>query len=282
LHKGAELIGIGNLDYHLDISTGDEIEELAEGFNQMAEGLKNQITEQIRLEQQMAEAEKLAAIGQLSAGIAHEINNPLSSIKMNLDILSRKMKPGGTDKERFDIARKEIEHLEELVRDILHYARPSGLNLTPGDINEVLAYTLRLVENHLKDKKVSIIKDYSNDLPMIHIDSGRLQQAMLNIFLNSIQAMDPKEGGRLSIKTAITTRSNTRMAMIEVSDNGCGIREEDMKKIFNPFFTTRRDGTGLGLPNTKTIIEQHKGIIEIESKAGEGTIVSIFLPAGRG
>lgn len=295
LHKWAELVGMGNLDHKLDIHTNDEIEDLAMSFNQMAERLKALIEEEKKMERELAKQRRLAAIGQFSTGIAHEIRNPLSSIKMSLDILLKRLKPTGNDKVRLEIAKMEVERLEMLVKDILLFAKPSKPSLSAGDINEVLESSFKVVEDLLNDRGISVIKDYCRNIPMIPLDHERLKQAFLNIFLNSLQAMDSRyvheepapylirgsnQGNRglLSIKTTKFSHSDNKGINIEVSDNGCGIKKEDMEKIFDPFFTTRGDGTGLGLTNVKTIISQHSGVIEIKSEEGMGTTVTICLP----
>ncbi|MCG6538130.1 MAG: ATP-binding protein, partial [Syntrophales bacterium LBB04] len=182
--------------------------------------------------------------GQLSAGIAHEVRNPLSSIKMSLQILEKRLNPTGNDLKRFKIAEKEVEHLEKIVNDILIYAKPAEPEMKPVDISAFLESSLSMVEKELSDKKIDVQFHSDQGIPPINLDSAMLKQAFLNIYLNAIDAME--EGGSLQIKTRLVTNGRKHVS-IEVDDSGYGIEEEDMPHLFNPFFTRKRYGTGLGL-----------------------------------
>ncbi len=236
--------------------------------------VERDITELKDLEKKYYESQKLAAIGQLSAGIAHEVRNPLSSIKMSLQILEKRMQPEGNDLKRFKIAQREVEHLEKLVSDVLIYAKPTAPHKDLCDLRSIIESALAMVEKSLKDKDIDLQKIYTDGNDAIPVDSQMIKQALINIFQNAIDAMEPQ--GRLSI----SLRKENESLLLEVEDNGCGIDEEDIPYLFNPFFTKKNYGTGLGLTQVKKIIEQHNGEIEIISKKGSGTRFIITLPKG--
>ena len=234
--------------------------------------VQRDITDFKALEEKFYESQKLAAIGQLSAGIAHEVRNPLSSIKMSLQILEKRMKPEGNDSKRFQIAGREVEHLEKLVNDILIYAKPSDPIKKPSDLEKIIGHALAMTEKSVSDKHVRVEMDLAKDLPLLNVDPAMLEQAFLNIYHNAIDAME--DGGKLSISAL---QANGRV-FIEIKDDGCGISKEDMPYIFNPFFTKKSYGTGLGLTQIKKIIDLHRGMIEISSEEGQGTSVVIGFP----
>ena len=237
--------------------------------------VQRDITEFKNLEKKFYDSQKLAAVGQLSAGIAHEVRNPLSSIKMSLQILEKRLNPIGNDLKRFRIAEKEVEHLEKIVNDILIYAKPAEPEKKPADIISFLENSLTMVEKDLSEKKIDVQFDNDPGIPPINLDSAMLRQAFLNIYLNAIDAME--YGGRLSIRTRLVTNGHKHV-LIEIEDNGYGIDDEDMPHLFNPFFTRKKYGTGLGLTQVKKFIDLHHGTIEIFSRKGEGTKVVVTLP----
>jgi len=237
--------------------------------------VQRDITEFKNLEKKFYESKELAAIGQLSAGIAHEVRNPLSSIKMSLQILEKRMQPEGNDLKRFRIAQREVEHLEELVSDVLVYARPAVPRKEPFDIRKVLENALALMERLITDKNIRIQADFDDSLPLLGVDAAMLEQAFLNIYRNAVEAMDMD--GLLHITTR---RSAADMEHFEViiEDNGSGIDPADLPHIFNPFFTRKKYGTGLGMTQVKKIVDLHAGNIEVISEKGEGTRVVVTFP----
>jgi len=236
--------------------------------------LQRDITEFKELESKYYESQKLAAVGQLSAGIAHEVRNPLSSIKMSLQILEKRMNPEGNDLKRFHIARKEVEHLEKLVSDILVFAKPTEPEMHLADLNMCLEYSLAMAEREVEVKKITVQTRFDDRVTLVPFDSSMLQQAFLNLYLNAIDAME--ESGTLTIRTGIA--EGQKQAVVEIIDNGAGIDEAALPHVFNPFFTTKKYGTGLGLSQVKKIIDQHRGSIEVLSRKGEGTRVIVTLP----
>jgi PAS domain S-box-containing protein len=237
--------------------------------------VQRDITEFKDLEKKFYESEKLAAIGQLSAGIAHEVRNPLSSIKMSLQILEKRMQPEGNDLKRFRIAQREVEHLEELVNDVLIYAKPAVPKKEVSDIRRIVENALALVERLVTDKNIRIHTELEDSLPFLQVDSAMLEQAFLNIYRNAVDAM---EMDGILRTTARRTGNDPAQLQVTVEDNGCGIEAADLPHIFNPFFTKKKYGTGLGMTQVKKIIDLHRGSIEVSSKKAEGTRVMVTFP----
>jgi len=236
--------------------------------------VQRDITEFKNLEKKLYDSQKLAALGQLSAGIAHEIRNPLSSIKMSLQILTKRMNPEGNDLKRFKIAEKEVDHLETLVNDILAFAKPVEPKKMPVDLSKVLEHAIVLAEKGISDKKIDIQTEYT-DVPHVNVDAGMMADAFLNVIRNAVEASPDYGKITITLRYAYETR---QLVVVEVKDDGGGIDEEDIPHIFNPFFTRKNYGTGLGLSLVKKIIDLHQGMIDVSSKKNEGTKVLIILP----
>jgi PAS domain S-box-containing protein len=238
--------------------------------------VQRDITEFKNLEKQLYDSQKLAALGQLSAGIAHEIRNPLSSIKMSLQILTKRMNPEGNDLKRFKIAEKEVDHLEVLVSNILAFAKPVEPKKAPTDLSKVLEQAIALAEKGITDKKIEVQTEFS-DIPHVAVDAAMMADAFLNVIRNAVEASEEHGKIKVSLRYAYETRQSV---VVEIKDDGGGIDEQDMPHIFNPFFTRKNYGTGLGLSLVKKIIDMHQGTIDILSKNNEGTKVLIILPLG--
>jgi two-component system nitrogen regulation sensor histidine kinase GlnL len=238
--------------------------------------VEREITEFKNLEKKLYDSQKLAALGQLSAGIAHEIRNPLSSIKMSLQILVKRMNPEGNDLKRFKIAEKEVEHLEMLVNDILAFAKPVEPKKVSVSLSKVLEQAIAMSEKGIADKNIEVQTDFA-DVPPVAIDAAMMTDAFINIIRNAVEALN--DNGKIQVTLRYSYESDQSVA-IEVTDNGSGIDEADMPHIFNPFFTRKNYGTGLGLSLVKKIIDIHQGTIDIFSKRNEGTKVLIILPVG--
>ena len=226
-----------------------------------------------RLQAEIRRKEKLAAIGGLAAGVAHEIRNPLSSIKGIASYYKSKFEDGSEDKEMAGVMIEEVDRLSRVISELLEFARPTKLNKKPSDINELLKHSTRLVEQEAAAKNITIQLHLEPDSMEADADPDRLTQCFLNLFLNALQAME--SGGRLTVSS--TTGVNGNVA-IYVKDNGSGISAEDLSKIFDPYFTTKPKGTGLGLAIVHKIIEAHGGQIRVRSTVGQGTVFSIVLP----
>jgi PAS domain S-box-containing protein len=237
--------------------------------------VQRDITEFKNLEKKFYESEKLAAIGQLSAGIAHEVRNPLSSIKMSLQILEKRMQPEGNDLKRFRIAQREVEHLEELVSDVLIYAKPAVPQKERAEIRRIVENAMALVERLVADKNIHVQTDFEDALPLLEVDAMMMEQAFLNIYRNAVDAM---EMGGILRTTVRRTGNDISQLYVIIEDNGCGIEAVDLPHVFNPFFTKKKYGTGLGMTQVKKIIELNMGSIEISSKVREGTRVVVTFP----
>ncbi|VVB93392.1 Methanogenesis regulatory histidine kinase FilI [uncultured archaeon] len=236
-------------------------------------GIIRDITDQKekeQLEKQLLQSDKLATIGQLAAGVAHEINNPLGNISLYTQMLLKKTKDENT-KEKLTIINDEANRTAQIVKGLLDFARESELKITCIDINKEIGKVLNIMTPQLKDIKVTTELE---PVPHIHADSSQIQQVIMNLLKNSIQSI--MENGEIMIRTA--TENN--YVVMNISDNGCGIPKENLSKIFDPFFTTKEKGkgTGLGLSISYGIIKRHNGSIEVKSDAGKGTIFTIKLP----
>jgi len=229
--------------------------------------------ERRRVEQQLFESEKLAAVGRLAASIAHEVNNPLEAIK-NALYLMQSDSVESKNLRFLEIARKETERVSHIIRQMLGFARQPG-EVDWVDVNQVLEETLVLVEKKLKQSKVRVVRKFDEALPKIRARSDQLRQVFLNLIINAQQAIHGE--GEIGISTSIYEQSLQPSILIQMSDSGVGINEDDQARIFEPFFSTGKKGTGLGLWVTQDIVRQHGGRIEVSSKVGKGTAFSIIL-----
>ena len=244
------------------------------------------ITELKKLETSIRQAERLAGLGTLAAGLAHEIRNPLSTIKTFVQLLPRKMeKPGFLDKFQRTVPR-ELEQINRLVEDLLELARVPKYHFEKIDIKSLLEQTTDSLEEEMKNRQINCQCEYSNNLPPIQADMSQLSKAFNNLIRNAMQAM-PSDG-ILSVKvfsqeehtkdTQVLTAPNGWITLV-FEDTGVGISPEDIKNIFTPFFTTKDMGTGLGLAITHKVITEHGGRIDVESNEGKGSHFRIYLPA---
>ncbi len=227
------------------------------------------------MEEQMRRADRLAALGSLAAGVAHEIRNPLGSVKGLAQLLREDMKEDDPKRGYTDVIVKEVDRLNKVVEELLSFARPEESHVEPNDINEIIEDTLQLAKHDASQAKIEIIRNYDSNLPNVSADSKKLQQAFLNIIFNAFHAMKEK-GGQLSITTHLY--EDPKFVEIRFQDTGPGIAPEHITRLFDPFFTTREDGTGLGLTITHQIIDSHGGRIAVGSGMGKGATFSVCLP----
>lgn len=231
------------------------------------------ITKEIKMENDFRRMGELAAIGQLAASIAHELRNPLSSIKGAAQFLQKEYETESSISEFLGIIIEEVNGLSKLTTEFLDFAKPMQLDIASVDVSEVVLKTLQLMSVHVNDNGVTITERLSRSLPKIQADGKQLEQVLKNLILNSVQAMS--EGGSLTI----TTRPvGNHMVELVVSDTGIGIQDDKLARIFVPFFTTKTKGTGLGLSVVQKIIENHGGSIDVSSVVGKGTTFKISLP----
>ena len=229
--------------------------------------------ERRRVEQQLFESEKLAAVGRLAASIAHEVNNPLEAIKNALYLMESGAE--GDKNSRFlEIARKETERVSHIIRQMLGFARRSG-EVDWVDVNQLLEETLVLLEKKMRQLRIRVNRDLDEDLPKIRARADQLRQVFLNLIINAQQAIS--NGGEITITTSRYEQALQPSILVQMSDSGSGIREDDLMRIFDPFFSTGKKGTGLGLWVTQDIVRQHGGRIEVTSEVGHGTVFTIVL-----
>lgn len=254
----------------------DEIGDLTESFNTLASHLleaQEKLKKAAEIEKQLMETEKYSVIGQLSAGVAHEVNNPLGGMKLCFNnLLSTKMDEA-TKKEHIDVINSGFNRIQNIVKQLLDFSKNTPLSLSKSQINKILENVLIISEYTISKKGITIVRELKNDIPDIFVDRNKLEQVFLNLFLNAAQAMDEK-----GIMT-ITSWNDDKFCYVSVSDTGKGISACILPKIFDPFFTTKAmgEGTGLGLTVSKAIIEQHEGELLVET-SGTGSKFTVKLP----
>ncbi len=231
----------------------------------------------------MYRADRLATLGELAAGAAHEIRNPLTAIRSTIQYLSKDFNADTAKKEMMDELISEVERINKIVQGLLSFARPSELNTSEVNIEQLINQTLLLVTNTLRKQNVEVEFEYFADNTTIQADTEQLKQVFLNIILNAVEAMSENTSDCLrtliiSIEKGATINANSRHLIISFEDTGKGIEQKDIENVFNPFFTTKEEGTGLGLAICYGIVKRHDGEIEIKSMPGKGTCINIKLP----
>lgn len=239
-------------------------------------GICRDITERMETEKRIRESERLAHIGKLTTSLAHEIRNPLSSVKMNSQIILKNTKFSGNDQRRLEIIVQEISRLERILDEMLDFARPIKLNLEPVLINGIIDSCLEIMDTRIREKGITVTKRYSGRLPRIPIDYEKMEQALINILLNAVEMLP--DGGHIQIVTKQLKMAGGAL-QIEVSDDGPGISPDDLPYVFDPFFSNKKKGTGLGLFNVKKIIEAHGGAGHFALRKPHGTRVSLTIPS---
>ena len=228
------------------------------------------------LKEEVERERHLAALGRLAAGVAHEVRNPLSSLKGFAQFLRSKFNPGSKEERYSDIMIEEVERLDRVVQELLDFAKPVTAERKASDANSIVDDALSLVAEDAAFRNVEIVSDLAAELPDVMVDGRQLRQVLLNVLLNGIEAM--RDGGRLTVRTRLRANENPPVA-IEISDTGVGMSEDEMDKLFEPFYTTKPEGTGLGLTIVSRLIEQNRGRLGVQSVRGEGTTFTISLPA---
>jgi two-component system sensor histidine kinase HydH len=234
------------------------------------------LTEVRALHQEIERSRRLASVGRLAAGVAHEIRNPLSSIKGFATYFKQRYQDVPEDQQTADIMIQEVDRLNRVVSQLLEFARPISVSAKPTSFKELVADSLKLIQQQAQDRQITINTRNSAKIDEINIDPDRINQILLNLYLNAIEAMEP--GGKLQIE--IFDSDENGQMNIRVADSGKGIAEKDLPKIFDPYFTTKSSGTGLGLAIAHNIVEAMGGTIEVKSKAGKGTAFTLRLPLG--
>ncbi len=266
----------GDVAARVGVRPPGEMGVLCQAIDQMADAVAEREERlKVATRQQIGRSEKLASIGRLAAGVAHEINNPLTGVLTFAHLLREKSNLDDQDRQDLDLIIHETTRAADIVKGLLDFARERPARKEPLAINEVVARTVRLIRNQKAFDRIRIIDQLVEDLPEVNGDMNQLQQVLLNLSLNACEAMP--DGGALTIATS----SRDDKVFVRLTDTGCGIKAEHLDKIFEPFYTTKPvgQGTGLGLSVSYGIIEQHGGTMEVDSREGEGTTFSIALPA---
>lgn len=271
------------------LNRGKVMSRTPEGKPLRVLGTHSDITERKHLEAQLRQAQKLEAVGQLAGGVAHDFNNILAAILIQLGLMQENSNLDEETRNALNDLDSEARRAVNLTRQLLMFSRRSVMKPQPLDLNKVIENLLRML-SRLIGEQVSLKFEDQGNSPMVEADAGMLEQVLMNLVVNARDAM-PK-GGQISIKTSVVTltaqqaeihrdRQSERFVCMEVSDTGCGMDEDTLKRIFEPFFTTKEagKGTGLGLATVHGIVAQHNGWVEVSSKVGQGTSFQVFLPA---
>jgi len=277
LVSAARQMATGKLDIQVEVKSKDEIGELAGTFNFMAAALRER-DEKLKefATKRIMESERLALIGQLAAGVAHEINNPLQGILAYSCLLVEDMSPDDQNRGLVEKIAKQATRCKDIIRGLLDFSRQTTLEMKQSQMNSVVLDSLALVERQSLFQNIEIVKNVQADLPGTILDASQMQQVLVNIIMNAAEAMAGK--GRLSVATR--TDSSKKFIEVEIADTGVGISGENLERIFDPFFTTKQvgHGTGLGLAISYGIVKRHNGHIEVRSEVGKGTTVTVRLP----
>jgi len=264
----------GDLNASVDFANrNDEIGDLGRDFNEMVRQLRESREEIQRLYRtQMSRAEHLATLGELATGLAHEIRNPLAGIAGVMDIVGRDLPASSPAREVLSEVQQEILQIKRILSDLLETARPKPPDFRPGDLNSTTEHAVTLARQQAISRPIEIRLSKAHDLPPVEHDAGQIQQVLLNLLLNAIQAID--QSGNIRVRLG----SEDGFATVAVSDTGHGIPPEHLANIFRPFFTTKKRGTGLGLSLVSRIVEAHGGRIEVSSTPGQGSQFMLWLP----
>jgi signal transduction histidine kinase len=276
LVDGTVKISKGDFSQTINIHSQDEIGDLAKSFNEMSQQL--QLTRK-RIEaanRKLIQAEKLASIGRISASIAHEIRNPLTSVKLNIQKVMESESLDNLDLEHLDISQEGIGHIENFIKELLNFTRVPELQQDYFSAQQIVEESVKMIKNTLKLKEVELDVDIQEELPQVFVDGDKIRQVLLNILHNACEAL-PK-GGRITISLSLLKGRRGGKLKIQVADNGPGIPDKDRENIFEPFYTTKSTGIGLGLANARKIIEQHNGSIRVVNVNKPGACFEILIP----
>ena len=282
-----KLIGILNLGHKegKEIYSSEDLELLSTLANQAAIAIENaRLYENLKQSQNtLRRADRLSSLGLLTAGLAHEIRNPLVAIRTFTQLLPERYEDAEFREGFQGLALKEVDRICGLINDLLSFARPSRPNVAEENMNDVVDGIARILETEAKEKGVEITRNFAINLPKVWIDREQMKQVFMNLILNAIQAM--KEGGSIFISTRLTSRNGAapsgQFLQVEVRDTGVGIPAENLDHIFDPFFTSKDEGSGLGLSISHQIVQEHGGYVTVESEVGMGTTFFVNLPIGK-
>lgn len=269
INQYAEIV-IFNLVGGVMGALGDRLKQARERAEQNAAERQQAYDELQKTFAQLLQAEKLSSLGELSAGIVHEVRNPLASIKGAVEILEDELQPDSPRREFADLAKKEIERLDKLVGEFLRFARPAALSVKTNDLNRIIESVIALVANQAAAQRVTIEKNLQKNLPEVSADAEQIKQILLNLAINSLQATANKSAAE---RIVFRTFEQDGFCVAEISDTGGGISEEILPKIFDPFFTTKEKGVGLGLSIAHKISAQHNGRLLAANRDGHAVFI---------
>ncbi|HEX2768578.1 MAG TPA: ATP-binding protein, partial [Geobacteraceae bacterium] len=278
LAQGVKKVSAGDLSVTFPVEGTDEIGELAANFNEMVE----QLRERESLEKRLNEAEHLSKVGQLASGIAHEIRNPLNYISLAVDHLKSEFLPLCADR-RDELEtltgkiKEEVRRANYMVLNFMNYGRPLKLRISKFSYPELISKVLPLLQGKLAEQRIEVVTNLASDLPLMEADQELMRNCLVNLITNGAQAMP--EGGEITLGASFDREAG--LFRLTFSDKGDGILPDDVGKIFQPYFTTKEAGIGLGLAITERIIKEHGGAITVESVHGKGTTFTVTLPTGR-
>ncbi len=276
LVEGTVKVSHGDFSLKIDISSRDEIGDLARSFNEMSRQLDLFQKRMEAANKKLIQVEKLASIGHISAGIAHEIRNPLTSVKLNIQKLLESSSLRSAERDHLDITQEGIAQIEKFIKELLNFARVAQLNLALFSVEQIIEGAIKMTADFLELKRISLEKRYAESLPQVTVDADKIRQVILNVLRNACEAVE--EGGKIAISVSVDHGQAEKGVKVEISDNGRGIPKSDWEDVFEPFYTTKAAGIGLGLAIARKIMEQHNGSIKVKSKKGRGTTFEIYIP----
>jgi len=273
LVQATQQIAGGDLTHDIPVQSRDELGDLTHSFNRMVRNLS-------RIQQELVQSEKLISLGRLSAGVAHEIRNPLNAMKGAVVYMQRRRADDQLIQEYTQLVSEEIDRLNRFVTEFLYFAKQAQPVLVPTDINKLILSIQNLFGGHAREKGINFVNRLAAGLPLLKVDPQQIEQVLLNILINAMDAMP--SGGRVTTSSTpfrrLSDKEDEDKVRIIVEDTGIGIPSEHLHSIFDPFFSTKETGTGLGLPLSLGIVEAHGGELQVQSKPGRGTAVIIELP----
>jgi len=275
LVKGTIRISRGDFSRRLAVRSQDEVGQLAASFNAMSEQLLQTQREKEEANRKLIQAEKLASIGRIAATIAHEIRNPLTSVKLNIQKLAQLEGQGEMEREHLALSQEGINQIEKFIKGFLNYTRVAELRLSRFSVEQILEESLKMLRQAFEQKQVRVDTLFEPGLPEMLVDGDKLREVFANVLRNALEAVD--DGGRVRVTLSRTPGDQDRLR-VRIEDDGPGIPAEVKDTVFEPFFTTKPTGVGLGLANARKILEQHQGTIRLGKADGKGTALEIELP----
>ncbi len=279
LQKGIETVSQGHLDYQVPVQSPDVVGALASAYNQMALSLKNSREELKSTLAALAEKEKMAALGQLTAGIAHEIKNPLGIILGSAEVAANTTRPIEMREKATQFIIDEVMRLDKTLKGFLAFAKPAPPRFESADLQSILTDTLAICAEALRQKDITVKKTFAADTARCRVDPDQIHQIFINLILNAIDAMP--DGGQLTLGTEIQSdphRPEPPRLAVSISDSGTGIAPEHLKTVFEPFISYKDEGTGLGLAVVKQIVKHHQATIDVHSRPDHGTTFTLTFP----